>query len=165
VADATSIWFTQDVGREVHVIDFYEAQGEGLPHYARVMDQRGYLYGKHTAPHDIQVRELGSGRSRVETALLLGIRFETAPSIGLEDGIHATRMIFPRLWFDKVRCKAGLEALAHYQREYNKRLNEWKSTPVHNWASHAADALRTLGVAHRARPRGIDRSRQGWMAT
>ena len=155
VADSTSIWFTQDVGRELHVIDFYEASGEGLPHYAGVLDKRGYLYGKHTAPHDIQVRELGSGRSRVETAASLGITFETAPSIGLEEGIHATRMLFPRLWFDAKRCKAGLEALAHYQREFNKRLGEYKATPVHNWASHASDALRTLGVAHKvtkARP-------------
>ena len=68
---------------------------------------------------------------------------------GLEDGIHATRMLFPRLWFDQTRCKAGLEALAHYQREFNKRLSEYKATPVHNWASHGADALRTMGVAHR----------------
>jgi hypothetical protein len=149
VADSTSIWFTQDIGREIHVIDFYEAQGEGLPHYAGMLEKRGYLYGKHTAPHDIQVRELGSGRSRVETAASLGIKFETAPSIGLEDGIHATRMLFPRLWFDQTRCKAGLEALAHYQREFNKRLSEYKATPVHNWASHGADALRTMGVAHR----------------
>lgn len=150
VADSTAIWFTQDIGREIHVIDFYEAQGEGLPHYAGALDKKGYLYGRHTGPHDIQVRELGSGRSRIETAALLGIKFEIMPSIGLEEGIHATRMLFPRLWFDATRCKPGLEALAHYQREYNKRLSEYKSTPVHNWASHASDALRTLGVSHRA---------------
>lgn len=149
VADNTSIWFTQDVGREVHVIDFYEASGEGLPHYAGVLDKRGYLYGKHTAPHDIQVRELGSGRSRVETAASLGIRFETAPSIGLEEGIHATRMLFPRMWFDAAKCKPGLEALAHYRREYNKRMGEYQARPVHDWSSHAADAARTLGVAHK----------------
>jgi hypothetical protein len=146
------------VGREIHAIDFYEAQGEGLPHYAGVLTSRGYLYGKHTAPHDIQVRELGSGRSRIETAATLGIKFETAPSIGLEEGIHATRMLFPRLWFDQTRCKAGLEALAHYQREYNKRLSEYKATPVHNWASHGADALRTLGVAHRTARLKVPRS-------
>jgi hypothetical protein len=152
VADSTAIWFTQDVGRELRVIDYYEASGEGLPHYAAVLDKRGYLYGRHTAPHDIQVRELGSGRSRVETANTLGIRFETAPSIGLEDGIHATRMLFPRMWFDATRCKAGIEGLTHYRREYNRRLNEFKNTPVHDWSSHPSDALRTLGVSHKARP-------------
>ena len=154
VADATAIWFTQDVGRELHVIDYYEAQGEGLPHYAGVLDRRGYLYGRHTGPHDIQVRELGSGRSRIETARSLGIEFLVAPQIGLEEGIHATRMLLPRMWFDEKRCKAGLEGLVHYRRDYNKRLSEFKATPVHDWASHPADALRTLGVAHKAaRPR------------
>jgi hypothetical protein len=158
VADSTAIWFTQDVGRELRVIDYYEAQGEGLPHYAGVLDKRGYLYGRHTAPHDIEVRELGSGRSRVETAASLGIRFETAPNIGVDDGIHATKMLMPRMWFDEKKCSAGLDALKHYQRERNKRLAEWKSTPLHNWASHGADALRTLGVAHKA-ARPVDRSR------
>ena len=149
VADSTAIWFTQDVGRELHVVDYYEAQGEGLPHYAGVLDKRGYLYGRHMGPHDIQVRELGSGRSRIETARTLGIEFQVAPSIGLEEGIHATRMLFPRMWFDQERCKAGLEGLNHYRREFNRRLSEFKATPVHDWASHPADALRTLGVAHR----------------
>jgi hypothetical protein len=82
-----------------------------------MLDARGYLYGRHTAPHDIQVRELGSGRARVETAASLGIRFDTAPSIGLDDGIHATRMLWPRMWVDGGKCNAGIEALAHYRRD------------------------------------------------
>jgi len=154
IADATSIWFTQDAGREIHVIDYYEAEGEGLPHYAHVLDRKGYLYGRHVAPHDIAVRELGSGRSRLETARQLGIRFETAKQMDLEDGIHATRVLFPRMWFDAVKCKVGLEALGRYRRAYNRTLGEYTERPVHDRASHAADALRTLGIAHRApRPR------------
>lgn len=171
VADSTVIWFTQDVGREIRVIDYYEASGEGLPHYASVLDRKGYLYGRHTAPHDIAVRELGSGRSRIETAATLGIKFETSPSIGLDEGIHATRMLFPRLWFDAKKCGPGLEALAHYRREYNKRLSEFKSTPVHDWSSHASDALRTLGVSHKVtttrrempRMRSIGGGSSNWM--
>ena len=62
-------------------------------------------------------------------------------------------MLFPRLWFDERKCKIGLEALAHYRRDYNKRLGEYKATPIHDFASHPADALRTLGVAHKATPR------------
>jgi hypothetical protein len=84
----------------------------------------------------------------------------------LEEGIHATRMLFPRMWFDSAKCKAGLEALARYQREYNKRLSEYRATPVHNWASHAAHALRTLGVAHKAAvPRVVDTTRGQQMET
>ena len=99
----------------------------------------------------------------METAASLGIAFQTAPQIGLEEGIHATRMLFPRLWFDERRCKPGLEALAHYQREYNKRLGEYKATPVHNWASHAADGLRTLGVSHKATKPLPDKTKPRWV--
>ncbi len=153
MADNTAIWFTQDVGREVHVIDYHEASGEGFPYYAGVLERKGYLYGRHVAPHDIRVRELGNGRSRLETAGTLGIKFEIAPQLSVEDGIHASRMIFQKCWFDSERCKPGLEALAHYRRDYNQRLGEYKATPVHDWASHGADGYRTLAVAHRiARP-------------
>jgi hypothetical protein len=173
IADATSIWFTQDAGREIHVIDYYEAEGEGLPHYAHVLDRKGYLYGRHVAPHDIAVHELGSGRSRLETARQLGIRFDTAKRMDLEDGIHATRVLFPRMWFDAAKCKVGLEALGRYRRAYNRTLGEYTERPVHDHASHAADALRTLGIAHRApRPRPepsewtgpIATGRDAWMA-
>ena len=146
VGDSTAIWFAQNVGRSVHIIDYYEARGEGLPHYASVLQQRGYLYGRHNAPHDIEVRELGSGKSRRETAWDLGINFQVVPKLPLEDGIHAAQMIIPRCWFDKDTCKAGLEALRHYHRAYNERTRSFRATPVHDWASHAADAFRYLAV-------------------
>jgi hypothetical protein len=147
VGDATAIWFSQSIrSGEVRVIDYYEASGEGLPHYRQVLSDKGYTYGVHTAPHDIQVKELGSGRSRLETAQSLGIRFGVAPNIPIEDGIHAARMLLPRCWFDATRCAKGLEALQHYRRDYNSRLNEFKAVPVHDWASHGADAFRYLAV-------------------
>jgi phage terminase large subunit len=147
VGDSTAIWFSQSLrSGEIHVVDYYESSGEGLPHYAQVLTAKGYTYGTHWAPHDIQVRELGSGRSRLETAATLGIRFKTAPNCPIEDGIHAARMLFPRCWFDEKKCQPGLEALQHYKRDYNSRLNEFKAVPVHDWASHAADAFRYLAV-------------------
>lgn len=147
VGDSTAIWFSQSTrGGEVRVVDYYECSGEGLPHYRQVLSDKGYTYGVHTAPHDIQVKELGSGRSRLETAQTLGIRFGVAPNIPIEDGIHAARMLLPRCWFDATRCAKGLEALQHYRRDYNSRLNEFKAVPVHDWASHGADAFRYLAV-------------------
>lgn len=147
VGDSTAVWFSQsDRSGQVRLIDYYENSGEGLPHYASVLSQKGYTYGTHWAPHDIQVKELGSGRSRIETAASLGIRFKVCPNIGLDDGIHAARMLFPRCWFDAAKCDAGLEALQHYRREMNTRLNEFKAVPVHDWASHGADAFRYLAV-------------------
>lgn len=155
IGDAMSIWFSQSLkSGEVRLIDYYEASGEGFPHYAAVLQQRGYVYGQHWAPHDIEVRELGSGRSRMEVAAGLGIRFRVVPrlhgAVGqeVEDGIHAVRMLFPRCYFDAVKCKAGLEALANYRRDYNQRLNEFKAVPVHDWSSHAADSFRGLAVRH-----------------
>lgn len=155
IGDAMAIWYSQSTrGGEVRVIDYTEGSGEGFPHYARILNEKGYVYGKHWAPHDIQVRELSSGRSRQEVAASQGIRFEVTPrlhtEIGqeLEEGIHAARMLFPRCWFDAKRCKTGLEALQHYRRDYNQKLNEFKATPVHDWASHGADAFRGLAVRH-----------------
>jgi phage terminase large subunit len=151
VGDSTAIWFVQYLrGGDIRIVDYYESSGEGLPHYASVLQGRGYVYGQHYAPFDIKVKELGSGRSRLETAKSLGISFEIAPNIALEDGIHAARMFFPRCWFDATKCKAGLEALQHYRRDYNQRLNEFKATPVHDWASHGADAFRYLALALQA---------------
>jgi len=147
VGDSTSVWFSQSLrSGEVRLIDYHEASGEGLPYYAQVLKQKGYTYGTHWAPHDIQVRELASGRSRLEAAASLGIRFSVCPNVALEDGIHAARMLFPRCWFDADKCKAGLEALQHYRRDYNSRLNEFKATPVHDWSSHGADAFRYLAT-------------------
>lgn len=158
IGDAMAIWFTQTVkgSDTIRVIDYYEASGEGFPHYASVLEQKRYIYGTHWAPHDIAVRELGSGKSRLEVARALGLRFQITDRIHggrgeeVEEGIHAVRMLLPRCWFDAVKCAKGLEALQHYRRDYNQRLNEFKATPVHDWASHAADAFRGLAVRHKS---------------
>ena len=152
-----AIWFSQTAkgSNEVRLIDYYEASGEGFPHYAKVLTERGYTYGQHWAPHDIQVREMSSGRSRLEVAANFGIRFRVTPRLHekaggeVEEGIHAVRMFLPRCWFDAAKCKAGLEALQHYRRDYNQRLNEFKAEPVHDWASNGSDSFRGLAVRHR----------------
>jgi len=149
VSDSTAIWFTQTIGREVRVIDYLEASGEGLPFYAKALQSKPYIYSSHNAPHDIQVRELGSGRSRVETAFSLGIAFKTVPNISLEDGIEASRTFLNRCWFDKTRCERGLDALASYHKDYDDKLKTFRSHPKHDWSSHAADAFRYLAVGHR----------------
>lgn len=173
VGDATCIWFRQDVGTEVRIIDYFEASGEGLPYYVGELSRRHYNYGRHYAPQDIKVRELGSGLSRIDTARKLGLRFEIVPKQSLEDGIHAARMLFPRCYFDAVRCKPGLQALGNYRWEKNKRLGELKSTPVHDWSSHAADAFRYMAVAKtkppvqdapRKRVASLVQGAMGWMA-
>ena len=157
VLDPTAIIFSQSLrSGEIRVIDYYEAQGEGLQHYAQVLRTKGYVYGKHWAPHDIQVRELASGRSRWEVAAAMGLVFDMVPRVQstghgeLEEGIHAARLMMSRVWFDAEKCKGLVEALMSYRREYNQRLNQFKDSPVHDWASHAADAWRYMAVRQKA---------------
>lgn len=146
VGDSTAIWFIQLVNQEIRVIDYYEAQGEGLPYYAKVLDERGYKYGGHYAPHDIQVREMGSGLSRLETARSLGINFQVVKNISIDDGINAARVIFNRCWFDKEKTKQGVNCLVNYHKEYDEKRKEYKNIPYHDWSSHGADAFRYLAV-------------------
>jgi phage terminase large subunit len=159
IGDATAIWFSQSLRTgEVRLIDYYEASGESIQHYAKVLKDRatelGYVYGSHWGPHDVTVRELGTGKTRVETAREHGISFKVTPRLTgaqageVEEGINAVRLLLARCWFDEKRTEAGLEALLHYRRDFNTRLDEFKATPVHDWASHGADAFRGLAVRH-----------------
>ncbi len=146
-----AIWFEQSArSGEVRLIDYYESGGESsLPECAAVLKGKPYIYGRHVAPHDIVVKELASGRSRQESAAALGIVFQIAPKVSVDDGLNAAKLLLARCWFDSVKCQSGLEALRNYRRDYNTRLNEFKQEPLHNWASHGADAYRYLSVSHK----------------
>jgi len=151
VSDSTAIWCCQITrGGEWRLIDYIEDSGAGLDHYARLMQQRPYVYERHLLPHDAEVRELGSGRSRTETLHSLGVR----PTRGVRqhsvaDGINAVRMILPKCWFDAEKCALGIKALRHYRREWNEAAQTWRSAPVHDHASHGADAARYLALGVR----------------
>lgn len=153
--DATAIWFYQaSPGGEIRLIDYYEGSGLGLQQYAQIIHQkaaeRHFSYGLHHAPHDIDVRELGTGKSRIETAANYKLYFVVAPKLPLADGLNAGRMILPRCWFDATRCEKGIESLQHYKWYYNSRMKEHnQALPEHDWASHGADAFRTLAVSVR----------------
>lgn len=148
VNDATAIWFTQTAGRELHVIDYAEHIGDGLPQIAAALQAKPYLYGTHTGPHDIKVRELGSGKSRIETAAGLGLSFAVAPGLPVQDGIEAGRSLLSRAWFDRDKTRRGRDALTNYRRQYDARRKVFSTTPLHDWASDGADAWRTLAVSY-----------------
>jgi phage terminase large subunit len=149
VADSTVIWFIQTVGRETRVIDVIKGEGVGLDWYARKLQERGYLYGKHYLPHDVEVRELGTGKSRKEVLAGLGVEATVCPNIPVADGIQAVRMLLPTCWFDRTKCKEGIEALRMYRRDYDEKRQEFRVQPLHDWTSHYADAFRYFAVAHR----------------
>lgn len=149
VGDSTAIWFVQAIGKEARVIDYLESSGEGLEFYARELQKKNYLYGSHYAPHDIEVREFTTGKSRIETARKLGIGFTIVPNISLEDGINAARSVLNKCWFDKERCKRGISALKNYSKEWDEKMKTYKDRPKHDWSSHGADAFRYFAVAYR----------------
>lgn len=146
VGDATAIWFFQVYGKEFRFIDYYEAQGEGLPHYAKVLDRKPYAYEEHFAPHDINVRELGTGSSRLEIAAELGINFTVVPKLSVEDGIEAARTVLPQCYFDSVKTELGVKGLTHYRKQFNERTRSFSAKPLHDWSSNPADAFRMFAV-------------------
>ncbi len=152
IDDSTAIWFVQAVNREVRCIDYYENSGVGLDHYAKVLQGKPYVYGDHILPHDAEVKELGTGKSRVETLAGLGIKVRVARRLGIEDGINAARLLLGRTWFDGEKCKRGIEALRQYRKEFDEKLKAFKNRPLHDWTSHAADAFRYGAVEIDERP-------------
>jgi phage terminase large subunit len=160
VGDSTAIGFFQIYGNQWRMIDYYEASGEGLQHYINVLREKGYQYGEHFAPHDIRVRELGSGKSRLEISQELGLEFSIAPNMAVEDGINAVRMRFNTLWIDQDKCKRFLEAISQYRKEWNDKMGEYKDHPLHDWTSHAADMLRYWAVTNYQGEMSLDRERQ-----
>ena len=150
IDDSMSIWFIQFVGQEIHIIDYYENSGEGLAHYIlKMQEKRGYVYGKHWAPHDIEVRELGTGKSRWEIARSLGVKFEVGKRLEVEDGINAARSLLSRCWFDEEKCARGLAALKNYRKEWDEKNKVFRKSAKHDWASHGADAFRTFATGYK----------------
>jgi hypothetical protein len=151
IADSTVIWFIQVHAGETRVIDVLKGEGVGLDWYAQRLQERGWIWGEHYLPHDAQVRELGSGRSRIETLAGYGLGATLCPSLPVEDGIQAVRLLLATCWFDRERCRAGIEALRMYRRDYDEKRQEFRVRPLHDWTSHYADAFRYFAIGHRPR--------------
>jgi len=146
IGDSTAIWCVQFVGAEVHLIDYHEEAGKDIAYYVGWLNQRGYAYGTDWLPHDAQARELGTGKSIEELLRGMDRLVRITPMLKIESGIQAARMLMHRCWFDAKRCERGIETLSNYRRDYNNRIGEFFS-PLHDWASHGADAFRYLAVA------------------
>lgn len=147
LSDSMAIWFLQKAGLEYRFIDYMEGSGEGLPYYIKALQDKKYIYAQHWGPHDLNVRELGTGKTRLELASSLGINFHTAPNIPVVDGISAVRSVLPSCWFDEERCARGISALENYRKEWDDKNGVYMSRPLHNWASNGADAFRYFAVS------------------
>ncbi len=117
----------------------------------RRLKNKPYVYGEMVLPHDAQARELGTGRTRVETLRKYwpGVRIRVLPRQDVADGIHAVRTVLPMCWFDAVKCDPGIKALKNYERKWDPKNKIFLDRPLHNWASHGADAFRYLAEGER----------------
>jgi phage terminase large subunit len=144
VRDSTVVIFFQTIGQTVRIIDYYENSKQGLEFYIKILEEKAYSYGKHFAPHDIKVREFTSGMSRIEKAKQLGITFNIARDLSIMDGIESVRSAFSKIWIDEINCKDLVKSLENYRQEFDTRRRVYKSSPLHDNNSHAADAFRYL---------------------
>lgn len=149
VRDSTVIIFFQYYENIIHIIDTYDTTKQGLEHYIKHVQNKPYVYGKHIAPHDMKVREFGSGMSRLEKAANLGIRFIIAPNLPIQDGIEAVRTMLPKTMIDDTRGKKLILALEHYRQEYDYKNKIYKQRPMHDWTSHFCDAVRYLALNYK----------------
>lgn len=144
VHDKTVILVWQQVGAIIRVIDYIEGCDKGLDYYSKLIKDKPYTWGGHFAPHDIKVRELSTGLSRLELARRLGINFTVLPNIPIEDGIELARVSFSKLYIDEQHCKPLIAALESYRREWDDKRKVYKDNPLHDQFSHAADAFRYM---------------------
>ncbi len=147
--DTGAVWCAQTVGREIHVIDHYEASGDSLVDYVQWLDSKPYRYTFDILPHDARAREMGTGKTREELLRANGRKVRVLPQQSIEDGIEAVKMLLGRCWFDREKTARGRECLAHYRRDFNDKMGIYKITPLHDWASHSSDAMRYLAMGMR----------------
>lgn len=155
MGDSTSIWVAQLVGTEVRLIDYYENHGVGLDHYVKWIKDNDYIKAEHILPHDVRVRELGSGKSRLEMLEEAGLEIKIAPRMGLDDGIQAVRRLLPRCWFNVPKVQTGLNCLRNYRRDYDEKRKIFYERPLHDWSSHGSDSFRYLAL-------GLDEGHSTW---
>jgi len=145
-SDCTSIWFVQAMAFEYRVIDFYQNRQQALGHYIQELQKRGYIYGTDWLPHDANAKQFGSGKSVIELMRAAGRNVKLTPQLSIADGINAARTVFPQCYFDESKTADGVNCLRRYRYEVDDN-GQFKKTPLHDDASHAADAFRYLAVA------------------
>jgi len=146
--DSTSITFWQEIGGELRIIDFYEAQGEGIAHYAKLIQSKPYVYGTHYMPHDAGSGSIQTGRTLQDVAYEQGIKatiLEREADVSV--GIESTRSMLSTVFIDEKKCSHLIKCLENYHKKYNEKQNCYSESPLHDWTSHAADSIRYMANA------------------
>ena len=146
--DATAIWFWQSIGKQICLIDYYEAVGSDSGPHVKVLLAKPYNYAQHFLPHDAGPNRLGIDLSYPDFLRNHGLRNIIVLPVGIrEHGINTARLLLPRCVFDSNKCAQGIESLKMYRAKYDEKLKNLSASPIHDWASHGADAFRYLAVA------------------
>lgn len=150
--DMTAVWFFQQIGTNIYFVDYLELRHASLSTVARKLGEKGYLYGYHLFPHDVEVTDGLSredGKSRRAILQELGIRVTVVKKHTMWDGIAAVRAMLPRCYFDADRCQEGLDRLALYHRRKDPQTGMFSEEPEHDENSHGADAIRMCGMGRK----------------
>ena len=132
---------------EVRMIDYWEGSNQdGVPQAVKACKDKPYVYWKHFAPHDINSTDIGTGKTRIETAKDLGWKFEVVPKLLVDDGINAGKLFFARLWVDQDNCSYWIDAVAQYHQQWDDNRGMFLDKPYHDWTSHPADVHRYAAV-------------------
>jgi phage terminase large subunit len=146
MGDSTAIWVVQVAGQEVRIMDYIENHGQGLDWYVRELTHRDWHKATQLLPHDVQVRELTTGKSRLEVLREAGLDCTVIPRLNVDDGIQAVRRLLPKCWFNMPAVKQGLDCLRNYRREYDEKRQVFYARPLHDWSSHGSDSFRYLAL-------------------
>jgi hypothetical protein len=146
MGDSTALWVAQNAGQETRLLDYVENHGQGLDWYVNWLKENNWHQAEQLLPHDVEVRELGTGKSRLEVLREAGLNVKVLPRLSVDDGIQSVRRLLPRCWFNIPKVKQGLDCVRNYRREYDEKRNVFYDKPLHDWASHGSDAFRYLAL-------------------
>lgn len=155
--DTTAIWFTQDIGNMINVIHYFQDSGQEIGYYAKkvleIADERKLTFAPsgHHFPHDMEVTDYSNleRKTRLMIAAEAGLPgVATSRMKHKEDGIEAGRVFLHRCVFDEKHCEEGIAGLEAYRKEWDQERGVWKDIPLHDWASHPADAFQNLALNH-----------------
>jgi hypothetical protein len=146
MGDSTAMWVAQNAGQETRLLDYVENHGQGLDWYVNWLKENNWHQAEQLLPHDVEVRELGTGKSRLEVLREAGLNVKVLPRLSVDDGIQSVRRLLPRCWFNMPKVKQGLDCVRNYRREYDEKRNVFYDKPLHDWASHGSDAFRYLAL-------------------
>ena len=146
MGDSTALWVAQNAGQETRLLDYVENHGQGLDWYVNWLKDNHWETAEQLLPHDVEVRELGTGKSRLEVLREAGLNVKVLPRLSVDDGIQSVRRLLPRCWFNMPKVKQGLDCVRNYRREYDEKRNVFYDKPLHDWASHGSDAFRYLAL-------------------